>query len=164
MKVRYWNSQVLVPGTSPKEIVSYIKRHSTVATVLPAGDIPVIDTFFILGGRGSIAQFLAASGGNSFYGRLLSGHYLRFSAGFGKHYTLIALTAGQITPPAAKTIVWYGLGILPTTRTTGWEAPGGGMRAAQGNVYVSFTTLASALRTAEAKMTDHVLDVAGIDV
>ena len=154
----------MIPGTSPKEIVSYIKLHSTVAAALPAGDIRVIDTFFILGGRGSIAQFLAASGRNSFYGPKLRVHYLRFNGGIGKHYTLIAITAGQAAPPAAKTVAWNEVGIPQTRGTTGVSLLLNAPRVGPTDVYISYDALANGLRTAEAKMTDHVLDIAGIDV
>jgi hypothetical protein len=163
MKVRYWNSQKFFLVPSPKELVSQIKYNGTVVVSLPTGDIPVNHTFYLLGGRGSIAQLLASSGNNNFYGVKLRAMYLRFNGGIGKHYTVVAIAADTAHSALGDKKGWTDFNIGPPRSSardyglTGFRSP-----AASTVTTISHSSLATALRSAEAKMTDLIIDISGI--
>ena len=163
MKVRYWNSQRILTVPSPKDLVSQIKFNGTVATGLPSGDIPVLYAFYLLGGRGSIDQLLAHTD-KVFYGETLEAKYVRFNAGIGKHYTIVAIMSRHAGSVFGDSRIWTSLNIIQ--QPTG---PRGGIAynspSPQGVPSlinsVSCRALAIALRSAEAKMQDVVLNQVG---
>lgn len=160
MQVRYLDWTGPYFGHEPKDLIKQIEARGTVANQLPRGDNQVAQVYFILGGRGSIARFLAASGVGNFYALGdISAYYIRVNKGIGKHYTLVAVAAAAANDAFTGTRKGY-WNLLPKIRT---GIRGGGVinqtpntRAPRIDV-LSYNDLQTALAQAESKMVGGII-------